>query len=227
MPRFDFQISLAALSSKDPRFSWGGQAAADFDVVDYVRGRTSVFAKYQVIMGNQLRPFDPNQGNYTFEGATSLRIHQIELAGVFHHLSRHLSDRANTQSLAFNAVGPRVMRQFRFDKTSLDVRGDIRKVVQHTFIDYSWTTGLYVIARRPVTTTASFFGRADIERYGVHRAISGRSQQNGGHLEIGLHLQGAQGAIELFSGWEQVVDAYPLERASRRWAFIGVRVARK
>jgi len=195
--------------------------------VDYLNGRTSVFAQHEVIMGNQLGRFDPNQGNYTFEGSSSLRLHGTEVAGVFHHLSRHLSDRPNTQSVSFNALGPRVMRHFALDKVSLDVRGDIKKVVRREFVDYSWTAGLHLVARRTVSTAGSVFGRGDFETYGVRRAIAGRSKQNGKHLETGLHIKGAQGAVELFEGWEKVVDAYPLERASQRWAFIGLRLARK
>ena len=106
LSRFDFQILFAALASKDPRFSWDGRATGDFDVVDYVKGRTSVFAQYEVIMGNQLGPFDPNQGNYTFEGFSSLRVRGTEVAGVFHHLSRHLSDRPNLQSVSFQRARP-------------------------------------------------------------------------------------------------------------------------
>jgi hypothetical protein len=141
--------------------------------------------------------------------------------------SRHLIDRLNPQSVSFNALGPRVLRHFALDQLSLDVRGDIEKVVRREFIDYSWMTGLHVVACRPVSTAVSLFGRGDFETYGVHRAIASRSKQNGKHLDVGLHIKGAQGAVELFAGWEQVVDAYPLERASQRWAFIGLHLARK
>ena len=225
LPRFDFAVSLAALASADPRFSYDGRATADFDVVDYVKGRTSVFAQYEVIMGNQLRPFDPNQGSYTFEGSSSVRIRRTEIAGVFHHLSRHLSDRPNFESIAFNAAGGRVMRHFELDKSSFDVRGDIAKVVRHAFLDYSWTSELNVIARRPISPRVSVFGRGGFETYGVNSAIAHRTQQHGGRVEGGVHLKGAGGAVELFAGWEQVLDAYPLERAPQRWSFVGLRLA--
>src|SRR5947207_6652769 len=68
LSRFDFAFSLATLASPDPRFSYDGRVNADFDVVDYVKGRTSIFAQYAVVLGNQLRVLDANQGNYTFEG---------------------------------------------------------------------------------------------------------------------------------------------------------------
>ena len=227
LPRFDFAISLASLASSDPRFSYDGRATADFDVVDYVKGRTSLFAEYQVVMGKQLRSFDPNQGNYTFEGASSLRFRGTEVAGIFHHLSRHLSDRPNVQSIAFNAVGGRVMHHFNRSKTGIDVRADVEKVIQHAFLDYSWTMQIHAAARRPINARSAVFGRAALETYGVDPAIAGRSQQNGGRVEGGLLINGARAAVEMYAGWEQVVDAYPLERVPQRFSFIGFRLAAK
>jgi hypothetical protein len=227
LPRFDFAISLASLASSDPRFSYDGRATADFDIVDYVKGRTSVFAQYQVIMGNQLRAFDPNQGNYTFEGSSSLRLHGTEVAGVFHHLSRHLSDRPNVQSIAFNAVGGRVMHHFNRGKTGFEVRADVEKVIQHAFLDYSWTAQMHAAARRPINASTAVFGRATFETYGVDPAIAGRSQQNGGRIESGLLINGARAAVEVYAGREQVVDAYPLDRAIRRFSFAGFRLEAK
>jgi hypothetical protein len=224
LPRFDFQISLAGVSSADPRFKWDGRINGDFDVVDYVKGRTSIFAQYEVVAGNQLRPFDPNQGNYTFEGSSSLRVRGTEIAGVFHHVSRHLSDRSNLQSISYNGLGPRAMRHFDFNKTSLDVRGDIEKVSRHEFLDYSWTAGLHLLARKPIGPRTSVFASGDLETYGVDHSVAGRGEQNGGRLEGGLRLKGGQGSVEFFGGWEQVVDAYPLDRGPMRWAFVGFRL---
>src|SRR6185295_986998 len=113
MSRYDFHISIAKLSSADRRFDWNGRVGGDMDLVDYVKGRTSLFAEYEVVMGNELRPFDPNQGNYTFEGSSSWRIGGTEFAGVFHHLSRHLSDRPKTAAVAINSLEGRVLRHFQ------------------------------------------------------------------------------------------------------------------
>jgi hypothetical protein len=227
LPRFDFGISLASLASSDPRFSYDGRATADFDVVDYGKGRTSVFAQYQVVVGKQLRAVDPNQGNYTFEGSSSWRLGHAEVAGVFHHLSRHLSDRPNVQSIAFNAVGGRLMYHFNRGRTGIDVRADVEKVIQHAFLDYSWTAQLHAAARRPINPMLAVFGRTSFETYGVNPAIAQRSQQNGGRLEGGLLINGVRAALEMYAGWEQVVDAYPLERAFQRFSFVGFRLEAK
>ena len=77
---------------------------------------------YQAVMGSEDRPFDPNQGNYTMEGFVSARLGpDTEVAGIFHHLSRHLSDRPKTFAVAYNEIGGRVMRRQTFGSTTVDL----------------------------------------------------------------------------------------------------------
>jgi hypothetical protein len=227
LPRFDFAVSFAALSSPDPRFSYDSVATLDLDVLDYVKGRTSVLAQYNVVMGNQQQLFDPTQGNYSLEGSSSLRFRNNELAVVFHHVSRHLSDRPNPDSVSFNTIGGRVMRHIDLDGTSFDVRGDLEKVIRHAFVDYTWIAGLHAAARKPINSTISMFSRGDFMTYGVNKAIAGRTRQNDLHFEGGIRVRGGYGAVEFFGGWEHVVDAYPLERGAKQWTFAGLRLTGK
>jgi hypothetical protein len=227
MSRYDFYITMAKLSSPDRRFDWNGRVGGDMDLVDYVKGRTSLFAEYEVVMGDELRKFDPNQGNYTFDGSTSWRIRGTEVAGVFHHVSRHLSDRPKTEAVDMNSVEGWVLRQFTAGSGVIDVRAGAGKVIQRSFLDYTWRTHAKITALRPITQTVQLFGHGAIETFGTDRAIAGRGAQTGGRLEGGLRLAGKQGAIELFGGWEHVIDAYPLERTGRSWAFAGFRLTSK
>jgi hypothetical protein len=41
-----------------------------------------------------------------------------------------------------------------------------------------------------------------------------------------VRLLGTGGAIDLFAGYEKVIDADPLDRQARRWAFAGFRLLR-
>jgi hypothetical protein len=225
MSRYDFHISIAKLDSGDRRFDWNGRVGGDIDLVDYVKGRTSLFAEYEVVMGNELRSFDPNQGNYTFDGSTSWRVGGTELAGVFHHLSRHLSDRSKVEAVAFNSLEGRVQRRFERGRTSLDVRGGLGKVVEHAFLDYSWRAYGDLTARHSMTPAVGWFGRTSMETFGVDPAIAGRTtSQTSGRIETGLRLGGTKGAVELFGGWEHVADAYPVDRTGKNWSFIGFRL---
>ena len=63
---------------------------------------------YEPVMGNELQPFDPNQGNYGIELLGAGRRGEFELGLVFHHTSRHLGDRAKDFGIAWNLMGPQV-----------------------------------------------------------------------------------------------------------------------
>ena len=224
LPRCDFGITIAGLADEDARFSWDGRIGADLDVVDYGAGRSSVLVEYQVVMGNQLQLFDPNQGNCTLEAASSVRVGATELVGMFHHVSRHLSDRAKNQSIAMNVLGGRVLRRLRLGSNTIDIRGDVGKIVQRSYVDYTWRVRLSLIARRPLDGHVGLFGRASGETYSVNPILAGRQRQNGGRFEGGVRLSGKAGSAELFAGYERVVDADPLDRRPRQWPFAGFRL---
>jgi hypothetical protein len=224
LSRYDFHLSAAGLDDTDPRFKWDTHWGGDFDLVDYVHGRTMLLADYEAVLGDQLRLFDPNQGNYRLEVSSSLRIGKTELAGVLHHESRHLSDRANTQAIAWNVVSARVLRQFDIGKATLALRADAGPLIARAYVDYTWMATGEAILRRALTPHVGLLGRATTEIYGVDPAIAGRSRQTGGHLEAGVRLSGRGGALELFAGYERVVDAYPLGRQPGRWPFAGFRI---
>jgi hypothetical protein len=227
MSRYDFYITMAKLSSTDRRFDWNGRVGGDMDLVDYVKGRTTLFAEYEVVMGDELRQFDPNQGNYTFDGSTSWRIRGTEVAGVFHHVSRHLSDRPKTEAVDMNSVEGWVLRQFTAGSGVIDVRAGAGKVIQRSFLDYTWRANAKITAIRPITPTVQVFGYGAVETFGTDKAIGDRGTQTGGRVEGGLRLVGKQGAVELFGGWERVIDAYPLERTGKSWGFAGFRLTSK
>lgn len=224
MPRYDFLMSAAALGDDDPHFSWDIHWAGNFDFVDYVRGRLMFLADYQTVLGSEFRPFDPYQSNYTLEASASARVKSSEVALVLNHVSRHLGDRPKRIAVAMNSLGGRVMRRFDKGSDTIDFRGDLRKVIAHAYVDYSWTSDAEVTWRHPVGGRVGLYGRAYGELYAVDRSIAGRDRQGGGRLEAGIRVAGAGGGLELFGGWERVVDADPLDRLPRQWGFAGFRL---
>ena len=51
--------------------------------------------------------------------------------------------------------------------------------------------------------------------------------QTGVLLEAGVRVNGRAGALEIFAGYENRVDADPLDRQSRRWGLVGFRLLSK
>src|SRR5262249_12118578 len=101
---------------------------------------------------------------------------------------------------------------------------EVAKVVQRSFVDYSWIGELRVQGRRPITPSVAVYGRAAGEWYGVTGQVPGRGRQAGALLEGGVRLKGRAGGMELFSAFERRVDADPLDRLPQNWFLAGIRL---
>jgi hypothetical protein len=229
MSRYDFHLSAAGLGSDDQaRFMWDTHWGGDFDLVDYVKGRLSFLVDYQAVLGNEFRPFDPNQGNYTLEFSGSARVGRTELVGAFHHVSRHLSDRPKRQAIAMNVIEARLLRRFAVRGTTIDVRANVGRLVQRAYVDYTWIGDLDATVRRSLTRRVGAYGRLFGQWYAVdtqdNPPLARRDTQRGGRAEAGVRLSGRGGAMELFAGYERVIDADPLDRRARQWPFAGFRL---
>jgi hypothetical protein len=224
LAHYGFQVSLAAPSTEDQRFSWDTHVGGDLDVVDYVRGRVNVLADYEAVLGSQFRAFDPNQGDYTLEASASTRAGGNELAGLFHHVSRHLSDRPKRFSIDWNVVGARVLRRFSVGPWMIAGHASAGRVIARHYVDYGWTADADVRVSRAINHTAGVFAAGTGEIFGVDRSIADRGRQGGGRIEAGVRVNGTAGAIELFAGVEQRVDAYPLDRVPQHWFLAGFRL---
>jgi hypothetical protein len=227
MSRYDFRLSMANIASDDPtNFMWDAHYGGDLDIVDYGKGRAGVLIDYQAVLGDEYRPFDPNQGNYTLEVSGSGRVGGTEIAGVFHHVSRHLSDRPKRFAIAMNVLQVRLLHQFAIEDATIDVKIDGGKLVQHSYVDYTWIGSADVTARKPLNSVAGLYGRLAGQLYAVDETIANRSTQRGGRVELGVRLRGKGGAMDFFGGYERVIDAGPIDRLPRRWGFVGFRLAR-
>jgi hypothetical protein len=228
LPRLDWKMSAALLGHEDQRFTWDTHWAGDLDLFTYPRGRASFLADYQALLGSEFRPFDPYQSNYLLEASGSVFVGRTEVAGVLSHVSRHLGDRPKRMAVAENSLGPRVLQRFGTGAAgTLDVRVDVRKVIARAFDDYDWIEELALAYSRPLTPHVAVYGRGYGQLIQVIPTIAGRDQQKGGRLEAGVRLRGARAtgpSMELFGGAEQMIDADPLDRITRRWAYIGFRL---
>jgi hypothetical protein len=138
VPRYDFHLTAEHLSGDNPRFVWDADFGGEIDVVDYGAGRFTFWANYEVVMGEELRIFDPNQGNYILAGSLSWRVRGVEAAGVFYHQSRHLSDRVKRAPVDWNMMGGRVVHERTAGRLEWRGLADLRRMVQRSFVDYEW-----------------------------------------------------------------------------------------
>jgi hypothetical protein len=223
VPRFDFHLSAEHLSHDDPRFIWDADFGGEIDVVDYGVGRFSFWANYEVITGDQLRIFDPNQGNYILAGSLSARAAGFEVAGVFYHQSRHLSDRTKILPVDWNMMGGRVTREFQSGRHAWQARADLRRTIQHSYVDYVWEFEPSVNGTVTVRPRVAIVANLTARVIGVD-GTRGRGTQTGLIAEGGVRFEGSAGAIELFAGAERRIDPYPMEFGTATWAKAGFRL---
>jgi hypothetical protein len=230
LPHYDFHLSAASLANADQRFSWDTHFGGEIDVVDYVHGRTSTAIDYEAVLGNELRPFDPNQGNYILELSTSARIGGTEVAAIFHHVSRHLSDRPKVIPIAWNILGVRVLREATLKNATIDLVADFGGTTEKANVDYRWSGNVDVAVRHQLVPRVAVFARGTGHLMSVVTqpdALTSRHSQTGGVAEGGFRFVGEEGVGELFVGYEHRFDAYPLGFVPERWFMVGFRVLRR
>jgi hypothetical protein len=227
LTRFNFHLDAASLRSGEAQFSWDADFGGDADLVDYGAGRLNVLANYEVVLGEEFRAFDPNQANYVLEVLGSVRAGRTEVAGVFHHTSRHLSDRPKVFPIDWNMMGIQVTHLATAGGRRLDSRARLLGVVgRSSFIDYRWRLEGGVAGRLPLHARLAVIAGADVTYLAVDRTVADRGAQKGAHLEGGVRIQGGEAALELFVAVERRIDAHPIERVPRTWLLAGFRLLR-
>jgi hypothetical protein len=222
LPRYTFHLAAEHLSSANRRLVWDTNFGGEMDLVDYGLGRATFAANYQAILGEEIRAFDPNQGNYTLSGLLSARRHGVEAAAQFYHQSRHFSDRSKQIPVDWNMVGGRLSRSVTRDSITLDTRLDARKVVKKTTVDYRWEIEAEIRGRRPLNHGTAILGGFTARMLGVDGSQN-RGTQHGYRAEGGFLFQGKAGGIELFMAGERRIDPYPLEFGTVDWLSLGFR----
>jgi hypothetical protein len=224
LSRYVFGVGLDHLSRDEPRYVWDATFGGDLDMVDYGAGRATFTATYETILGEEYRAFDPNQGNYTLEGSVTARTRAGELAGVFHHVSRHLSDRPKRFPIDWNMIGGRFRHDMTFGQTAVHTRADLRGVIEHTYVDYRWEAEGAADARVQLRPKVALIADGTIRVLGVDGSRN-RGTQTGFRGEGGVRLFGRGAVLDLLIAAERRVDPYQLEFGTITWLATGFRIS--
>jgi hypothetical protein len=222
MPRYDFHLSADHLSTSDTRFVWDTNFGGEVDFVDYGVGRATFTGNFESVLGDEFRNFDPNQGSYLLDESLSWRNRSTEIAALFHHTSRHLSDRFKRIPVGWNMLGARVQHDFAAGKAAIHLKGDLLGSLVKNNVDYNWESNGDVHLAVPLRRAMSFVTAARLQLLGVDETEQ-RGTQIGSRVEAGVRFTGEKGAIELIVAAERRVDPYPLEFSTLSWVSAGFR----
>ena len=223
-PRAALFVSLAGMQTSDPQFSWVERSRGDLDLVGYRHGRVNFLIDTELVMGSERRSFDLNQANIIFELSGSWRAGAVEIAGVAHHVSKHVVDREFDRVPAWDTVGARATYAVATPASQASVTLDYGRIVQHTFVDYAWTSQLTARFEGAIAGRARAFLFGSGGLIGVDGTLPGRDTQKGGRIEGGVRVSPARGAAEVYAALEHRVDAYPTSRLPTSWFELGVRL---
>jgi hypothetical protein len=223
IPRMAFHVTAEHLSGDDERFVWDANFGGELDALGYPGGRATFQANYEVLLGEELKAFDPNQGNYFIGAASSYWVYGVELAGVFHHESRHLSDRDKTMPVDWNMVGARAEKALVRGRSTTAGRLDVRTVIQKSFVDYEWELQARARNLFQLRPRIGLVSSVTLDVIGVDGSRD-RGTQVGVRGEGGVRFQGEAGAIELYLAGERRVDPYQLEFSTATWFIAGFKL---
>ncbi len=218
-----FRMGIEHLASDSEDFVWEGNFGGRIDFLDWDRGRATFVANYQVVMGEEFKAFDPNQGNYILGFSGSHRVGANDVSGVFHHESRHLSDRFKVQPVDWNMVGARLTRRTTVRALLLDAEGQFLGVIQKSFVDYSWEADGRLRGDVVLRPNLGVLLNVDLRVFGVDGSRD-RGTQTGIRAEGGIRIGGEGAALELFVAAERRVDPVVLEVGTRSFAMVGFRL---
>jgi hypothetical protein len=222
-PRYTFHLNAERLAHEDPRFVWDTNFGGELDVVRVNSTRLRFVANYQAMLGEERRAFDPNQGNYILAGEVTTLVAGLRLGPVFYHQSRHLADRERPDPVDWNMFGGMVGKAVERGPTRVDARLDLRRTVQHTYVDYTWELDGGVRVQHRVAPHVRAVGGGSVR----HLSVDGtrdRGGQTGFRADAGLGFEGTAAAIELFVAVERRIDPYQLEFGTATWASVGMRL---
>ncbi len=220
---YDFHLNAAAFATDDARFGWRATFGGDVDLVDYGRGRVNFLANYEVILGSEIRAFDPNQSVYTLGLSASARWRGAELAAVFHHVSRHVIDRPKQIPIDWNLVGLRASRRVTTAGWAIDAAARALWAAKRSTVDYTFEGGGDAAATRRLTARWAAIAAGNVTALGTVKN-AGRGTLWGSWIEGGVRFEGGAGALDVFVAHERRIDADPFDRQVRSWALAGFRL---
>lgn len=224
LTRSAFFVSIAGIETDDPRFSLVQRSRADLDLFSYRKGRVNFFVDTELVMGSERRAFDLNHANVLFEASASYSLGPIEIAGVAHHMSRHVVDREFDRVPAWHTFGARAGHVFIPRHTTIDVNIEYGRIVQHTFVDYAWTSQLTIRLDRTIGSATHVLASGSGGFVGVDGAVLHRGRQAGARVESGVQIVRERATTGLFAAYERRVDGYPTSREPSSWWELGFRL---
>lgn len=211
LPDASGRASLARYAPADEGLLWDAWIGAGLTLARYERTELVFDGDVETVVGNAYRAFDADQVNYHLAGSLRHSAGPYTVTALFHHVSRHRSDRAKEFSFDWNLLGVQVERSL-----AEPVPGQVSllfgRMTQTSRPHYDWE----LQARAQADVWRRPWGALYLEAgLGLLGARSSPEYPREGfadrQLEGGLRLSRGPRRAELYARWEHRNDVL-LER---------------
>jgi len=226
LPDVSVHLLAAHYAPVDTDFRWVGWIGAGAGLVE-VGGVTAYFtADVETIIGNTRRTFDPNQANYHLEAGARRRFgERHEAAIVFHHVSRHLVDRAKTEAVDWNLLGARLTGS-RPGRVPLGYAVGVGHTTLASLVGYRWEATGHLDAAILTGQTAELYVAADARYVTVERSDAfPRGNFLDRAAEGGVRWRRGGRALETFAAWQHRNDVFVEHPGTWSRALFGFRIS--
>ena len=222
---YRYHLNAFRVVSSEDDFVWDTDFGGDIDLFDLEHVRGNLLVNYEGIIGEQIRAIDPNQGNYTVTLSAWWRnlVDTAEVGAVFHHVSRHLSDRDKDFAIAWNMLGVQYASLLSYRDFDIDLTSRAMMTMRRSFVDYLGEFGASATAYRQVHPRASLLLGGEVTLVPVDGSEFGRERQLGGRIEIGARFPGLAGSGEVFLARERRIDQDPFDLRPTTFTMLGFR----
>jgi len=226
LPDVSVNLLAAHYAPVDTDFRWVGWIGAGAGVLE-VGGVTAYFtADVETIIGNTRRTFDANQANYHLEGGARRRLgERHEAAIVFHHVSRHLVDRAKTEAVDWNLLGVRVSGH-RPGRVPLGYVVGLGHTTLASAVGYRWEATGHLDAALLGGEAAEMYVAGDARYVTVERSEAfPRGNFLDRSVEGGVRWRRGGRRLETFAAWQHRNDVFVEHPGTWSRALFGFRIS--
>jgi hypothetical protein len=221
------QLRLTALryTSAEPQFKWSGWIGGGLGLVRVGATTLHVDTDVETIIGNEQRSFDANQANYHLEASGRQALGDaLEASVVFHHVSRHLEDRAKSSAVDWNMLSLSVTRRFQ-GALPLRVSVGLGHTVQDSLVNYGWEARAGLHAELLRSSGAQLYLATEL-RYVQAEATAAfpRDSFLDTWLEAGAQLARGGRRAALLLAFERRNDVFLLQPGARSRVLLGLRL---
>lgn len=225
LPEGQLRLTALRYTRTEPQFKWSGWIGGGLGLVRVGTTTLHVDTDVETIIGNEQRSFDANQANYHLEASAHQTLGDaLAVSLVFHHVSRHLEDRAKTTAVDWNMLSVRLARRFQAP-LPLRVSASVGHTVQDSLVSYGWEARAGLHAELLRRDGGQLYVAAEL-RYVQAEATAAfpRDSFFDTWIEAGAQLERGTRRAALLVAFERRNDVFLLQPGARSRVMLGLRL---